>query len=173
MKQVYVIRHSYPDYVNDAITNEGKEYCRKVKSTFPHFDLVFSSPSGRTKQTAYELTGVNPIEDERAFFPILNPDKHVKVVREGKTNPNGSVGALFEMKETLPLVKKKGEECVSLIQDIFHKLPADGMALLVSHSWTMASVKKILLKESFDSAPKDFPYVGGYIINEDLSVGAF
>lgn len=67
------------------------------------------------------------------------------------------MGALFEIKDVLPIIKAKGEE----------------VALVVSHSWAMAPAKMILLGESFDTPPQDFGYLEGFIVHEDMSVKPF
>lgn len=173
MKQIYIIRHSIPNYETDSITDEGKQLCQKVKDQFPEFEIIISSSSGRARQTAFELTGRESTIDDRALLPILSPRQHQMAVEKGKQHQYGFVGALFEIKDVLPIVKAKGEELVSLIKNILDKLPGEEVALVVSHSWTMAPAKKLLLKESFDTPPDDPKYLEGYTVSEDMSVKPF
>ncbi len=173
MKQLYVLRHSIPDYSTDTLTEEGIQYCAQMKEKLPKMNVVVSSPFGRTQKTARDLTSIDPNLDERASLPILSAEQHQKAVEAGKTHKYSFVGALFDIKDVRPIVKAKGEELVALIKDTLLKLPEGGNALIISHSWTMAPAKKILLNESFDSPPEDFKFIEGFIVDSDYRITNF
>lgn len=173
MKQIYVLRHSIPDYATDTLTEEGIQYCAEMKKKLPEVRLVFSSPSGRAQQTAFELTGLSPVIDTRAALPVLTSGQHEVAVKVGAHHKYSYVGALFDIKEVRPVVKAKGQELVNLIKDTFQKLSDGQSAVIITHSWTMAPAKKIICKESFDTPPNDYGFVEGFIVDDSFHVTAF
>jgi broad specificity phosphatase PhoE len=69
MQQV-VRRQARPlEFLNDQLTEQGKERCLEVKPTLGSFVITIGSLFGRTQETAQLLSDVEPRTDERASIP--------------------------------------------------------------------------------------------------------
>jgi len=133
MKYVEVMRHSKRGD-GKGLSEEGRELARRDRALLaPHYDLCFSSPKERARETI-EALGFERYEIDEAFTAV-NPwepfDSEVsKLAKERGISP---LAACWEIPEALSYLKLQGETFLAAIKRIARKLPEEGRALVVSH----------------------------------------
>ena len=133
MKYVEVFRHSKRGD-GKGLSEEGRELARHAQSLLaPHYDLCFSSPKERARETM-EALGFERYEVDEAFTAV-NPwepfDAEVsKLAKERGILP---LAACWEIPDALSYLRMQGETFLGAVKRIARKLPEEGRALVVSH----------------------------------------
>ena len=133
MKYVEVMRHSKRGD-GKGLSEEGRELARRDRALLaPRYDLCFSSPKERARETI-EALGFERYEIDEAFTAV-NPwepfDSEVsKLAKERGISP---LAACWEIPEALSYLKLQGETFLAAIKRIARKLAEEGRALVVSH----------------------------------------
>lgn len=168
MKKVYVLRHANRDFGKDSLNEEGKQKALQLKNKFNHFDLVFSSPFERCKQTANLLTDKEPKVDERAGILEISDEQKKKITDLRKSHPFGVAGAILSLEELHESARKAGQKLLDLVKEVLSKLPEDGKGLIISHDGTMVTMEKILKEETFSQLNKTYHELEGFVVDEQL-----
>ena len=162
MKQVYVLRHAPKYDTTGDLTEEGKGKAIDLQNKLPSFNLVISSDSPRTQETAILLTKIQPQIDRRAGY--FNAPKEIsdKINNQAKSHPAGFTGAYLDNEQIKEYVNNQAKELKDLIFETLEKLGSDDKALIISHDITMVPAEKLLTDGPYT---KSFNYLSGYIVN--------
>jgi broad specificity phosphatase PhoE len=172
MKQIVVLRHANW-HGKDILTEAGAAACTAISASIGPFDLVLSSPTNRTQQTAILLSGQTPRIEVDANVPSFS-EEQTKIISERRpSNPLGIVGVIREEEGLIATATAAGGHLVSLILRSFDQLNDNQRALIVTHDGTMAAAEQILMKESFEKIDHSYLELEGYIVNDDLRVQRF
>lgn len=166
MKQVIIRRHA-PKEATGELTEDGKENARKLAVSLEKFDLVISSDKPRAVETAFLLTGVQPMVDKRAGTPKFTLKQEEELHIKGKNHPFGIAGVILDTPEYRPMIEEKGMSLLDLVRDIMEKLPQEGKALIISHDGVMTAAERLLRKLSLDKADKGYKPLHGFVVYED------
>ena len=173
MKKIYFIRHADWDHETGNLSEKGKKQCEEVRETLPKFDLIITTNSPRTQQTARLLTGKESIIDERVN-PLPLTKEEIKVLAEkSKAQKYGMAGAILDTPTLVEPLKRRGKESVSLLHEILEKIAENQNALIISHDGVIVAAEKILKHEKFDKINNYYNPLEGIILNESLQIEKF
>ncbi len=82
MKRVFVLRHAHKNILTGGITKKGEDACREMAKILPQFDIAVSSEKKRTKETAFFMTNVEPLEDKRANIEHDSGKELIALIKE-------------------------------------------------------------------------------------------
>lgn len=168
MKNVVVIRHANWNFVDDRLTDEGKEKCIALKPRLGPIVLTISSPFERAQETAELLCGRKPLTDERAGILKTSSELSAKVAELRKTHPLGVAGAIISIPELHKPLQRQGEALNSLVAETMEKLADGQQALIVSHDGTIVALEKILTGASFAQIDHTFGELEGLRIDDSM-----
>lgn len=170
MKEILVIRHANWNFVDDKLTDEGRERCIARKPELGSIALALSSPFGRTQETAELLSGSKPTVDERAGILKSPPEFSARVAVLRKTHPLGVAGAIISVPELREPLRSQGEALNELVAETMAELADGQRALIVSHDGTMVALEKVLTGASFDQIDHTYDELEGFRIDENLQL---
>lgn len=170
MKEVLVLRHANWNLVDDKLTDESRKKCRELKPMLGLFNIVLSSPAGRTQETAELLSGQKPKIDERAAILKSPPELSAKVQELRKTHPFGVAGAIISIPELREPLRRQGEALKSLLVETLNSMEDNERALIVSHDGTMVALEKVLTSTPFDQIDHTYAELEGFRVDENLAL---
>lgn len=170
MKEILVIRHANWNLVDDRLTDESREKCRELKPKLGSFAIVFSSPAGRTQETAELLSDQKPTVDERASILQSPPELSAKVLELRKTHPFGVAGVIISIPELREPLQRQGEALKDLLVETLDALEDDQRALIVSHDGTMIALEKVLTGSPFDEIDHTYVELEGFRVSDSLEL---
>jgi broad specificity phosphatase PhoE len=173
MKQVLILRHATWNLKDDTLTAEAKGRCQALKAKLPALTIVISSPFGRAKETAQLLSGKDPVEDNRASFPNLDPEVAKQIALARLTHPLGVAGAIFAIPAAREPYRKQAMLLLDLIKDTFEQLKDDQTALIASHDGIMVALDKLLDNASFEGTDHTYNELEGFYIDPSLNQTPF
>lgn len=168
-KQIYLIRHAEKDD-QGTLTEFGRAQASELHSNMPRFTNVISSESQRVQETAYLVTGDQPVVDSRAGFYMANPEKSDLLNKISKENNISFLEAVVKLNdpEVLAGVDTKASELNNLIEETIDTLSDGESALIASHD---LSISPAMRQRGIPL--ESIPFLSGYIIDEDGNIQIF
>ena len=171
-KEVLVIRHAEKTKRKGTsteplqLTDEGRRKAQQLGEQLGDFHTIITTSRLSGRATAEEMTGKQPIIDERAGFMEITEAQ--KEDLKSEDHPMGIAGAVFENSEYRELARMSGLLLVVLIKEVLRELPEDEKALIVSHNVPMMGAEQQL--QHLDSIGKGFGFLEGFKVNEQLEI---
>lgn len=161
-KKVILVRHAEKDD-SGVLTEAGRLAAVEFGKRFPEFTHVYSSDSARAKETARLITGKDPVVDPRAGFYMAVKEKSeaLNQIAKEKNIPFLEAVVFMNDPEILAGIDAKATELNGLVKDILEKLPAGGVAIVVSHDLSISPAMK-----QHGIPLESIPFLSGYVIDE-------
>lgn len=170
MKQVYVLRHADKNKETNQLTNEGRKRADSLRKKLGRFNIVITSDRDRTKETAFLLSGQQPLLDSRTGFSYFSKEQENEIRPLAKKHPRDYAGVIFGDRKYQDLAITLGNNLLEVIKETIAKLPDNGKALIVSQDGVMVAAEKLLSKGSFEELEKYFLPLQGFVVDENLKI---